>query len=394
MQILSESANGGATLQRPFATPLPSTSSYPIFTPRVPGGFPFLEGLSPHTVDGRTQEYNVNLQYAFASDYLLEVGYVGTRSSHRPGSIEFNQALLASPTHPVNGETTNSTNNLIQRLPFNGVSPGSLFTNSGFIANYNSLQSSITKRFRHGFQFLGSYTWSKSLDETSGSGGDAVFELWLLTNDQNNPRQAYGLTDFDRAQRGVFNFTYQAPKFLTMPALARRVLTDWQFSGIAVIQSGSPITVMDANAGSVYGNFLNRAQRTGKNPATRGSLFSRVIDGYLDASAFTRAPEVANGTSLADQDFGNSGVGIVRGPGQHNIDFAVERTFSFTETRNLRFRTEFFNLTNTPQFANPDNNLGYGDPTAANPSASSSFGKILASAANPRIVQFAVKLSF
>jgi Carboxypeptidase regulatory-like domain/TonB dependent receptor len=394
MQILSGSANGGATLQSPFAPLLPPASSYPIFTPRVPGGFPFLEGLSPDTVDGRTQEYNVNLQYAFASDYLLEVGYVGTRSTHRPGSIEFNQALLASPTHPVNGETTNSTNNLIQRLPFAGVSPGSLFTNSDFIANYNSLQSSITKRFRHGFQFLGSYTWSKSLDETSGSGGDSVFELWLLTNDQNNPRQAYGLTDFDRAQRGVFNFTYQAPKFLTMPTLVRRVLTDWQFSGIAVIQSGSPITVMDANAGSVYGNFLNRAQRTGKSPATRGSLFSRVINGYLDASAFTRAPEVANGTSLADQDFGNSGVGIVRGPGQHNLDFAVERIFSFTETRDLRFRTEFFNLTNTPQFANPNNNLGYGDPTAVNPTASPSFGKIIASAANPRIVQFAVKLSF
>jgi hypothetical protein len=119
-----------------------------------------------------------------------------------------------------------------------------------------------------------------------------------------------------------------------------------------------------------------------------------VINGYLDASAFTRAPEVANGTSLADQDFGNSGVGIVRGPGQHNLDFAVERIFSFTETRDLRFRTEFFNLTNTPQFANPNNNLGYGDPTAVNPTASPSFGKIFASAANPRIVQFAVKLSF
>ena len=394
LQILSDSTNAGATLQSPFTPLLPSTANYPIFMPRVPGGFPFLEGLSPRTTDPYTQEYNLNLQYAFGPDYLLEVGYVGTHSQHRPGSIEFNQALLASPQNPINGETTNSTNNLVQRLPFEGVSPGSLNSLSEFIANYNSLQSSITKRLRHGFQFQGSYTWSKSLDETSGTGGGIVFELWLLSNDQNNPRQAYGLTDFDRAQRGVLNFTYQSPKFGMAPRMMRSVLSDWQFSGVGVIQSGTPITVLDGNAGSVYGNFENRAQRTGSSPSTHGSLFSRVTGHYLDAAAFTRAPEAPNGTSLADQDFGNSGVSIVRGPGQHNIDLAVERVFPITESSSVRFRAESFNLTNTPQFANPSNSLGYGDPTAVNPTASASFGQITSSATNPRIIQFALKFLF
>jgi len=394
LQILSDSPNAAATLQSPFAPLLPPTASYPIFMPRVPGGFPFLEGLSPRTTDPYTHEYNVNVQYAFGSDYLLEVGYVGSHSQHRPGSIEFNQALLASPQHPINGETTNSTNNLVQRLPFEGVSPGSLNSISEFIANYNSLQSSITKRLKHGFQFQGSYTWSKSLDETSGSGGGIVFELWLLTNDQNNPRQAYGLTDFDRSQRGVLNFTYQSPKFGMAPRTVRSMLSDWQFSAVGVIQSGSPITVLDGNAGSVYGNFENRAQSTRRNPSTHGSLFSRVTGHYLDANAFTRAPEAPNGTSLGDQDFGSSGVGIVRGPGQHNIDMAVERVFPITESSSVRFRGESFNLTNTPQFANPNNFLGYGDPTAANPTASASFGQITSSATNPRIIQFALKVQF
>jgi hypothetical protein len=73
---------------------------------------------------------------------------------------------------------------------------------------------------------------------------------------------------------------------------------------------------------------------------THGSLFSRVVGSgrYLDAGAFTRAPEAPNGTSLADQDFGNSGVGIVRGPGQHNLDMAVERVFPVKETSSFRFR--------------------------------------------------------
>jgi len=103
---------------------------------------------------------------------------------------------------------------------------------------------------------------------------------------------------------------------------------------------------------------------------------------------------VINGTSLADQDFGNSGVGIVRGPGQHNVDFAVEKIIPITESNSLRFRTEFLNLTNTPQFANPNINLGYSDPLAENPTASPSFGKITSSATNPRIIQFALKYQF
>ena len=86
------------------------------------------------------------------------------------------------------------------------------------------------------------------------------------------------------------------------------------------------------------------------------------IGRYLDPNAFTRAPEAPNGTSPADQDFGNSGVGIVRGPGQHNLDMAVERLFPVKEMSSFRFRAEFFNLTNTPQFANPNTSLGYGDP--------------------------------
>ena len=252
----------------------------------------------------------------------------------------------------------------------------------------------MTRRFRHGLQFLGSYTWSKSLDETSGSGGSSLFELWLLTNDQHNPRQAYGLTDFDRTHRGVVSFTYDVPKFQSLPAKSRWFLANWQFSGIGVIQSGTPLTVMDGNAGSVYGNFLNRAQRSGSDPSTHGSLFSRVTGHYLDGAAFTRAPEVANGTSLADQDFGNGGVGIVRGPGQRNIDFALEKVFSVGESNSLRFRSEFLNLTNTTQFGNPNTFLGYGDPSEPNPTASSSFGKITGTATNPRIIQLALRYSF
>jgi hypothetical protein len=398
LNIVSGAPHGPATLQSPFVPLILPNSSYPIFMPRTATSTPFIEGTNPNIRDGRTQEYNLNLQWALGRNYLVEVGYVGTNSAHRPGQYEFDQALLASPQSPVNGETTNSINNVTARLPIQGVSQGSLFTDSVFIANYNALQAGITKQLQHGFQFQASYTWSKNLDEVNGEGGNDVFELQLPTNDQNDLRSSYGLAGDDRDQRLVLNFIWAAPKFTSSPALARHLLTNWEFSGIALIQSGAALSVFDGNAGSVYGLLGGevRAQRTGSNPSTHGSLFSRVTNGYLDPSAFTRAPEAPNGTSLADQDFGNSGVGIVRGPGQHNLDMAVERVFPIRETSSLRFRAEFFNVTNTPQFGNPNTSLGYGDPTLINPVASASFGKIFSEAdgPHPRIIQFAVKYLF
>ena len=135
---------------------------------------------------------------------------------------------------------------------------------------------------------------------------------------------------------------------------------------------------------------------TGGHQSTHGSLFSRVVDtSYLNPNAFIRAPEVANGTSIADEDFGDSGVGIVRGPGQRNLDLAIERSFPVREGRNFVFRTEFFNLTNTPQFGDPNTSLGYGNPLLP-PVASPGFGLITAEEGgpHPRVVQFAAKFLF
>ena len=395
-QVGAGAANGPATLQSPFTPLILPNSSYPIFMPRTPDSAPFIEATDPNVKDGKTEEYNLDLQYAFAKNFLLDAGYVGTRSLHRPGQLEFDQAVLAGPGNPVHGETTNSVNNVTARLPFQGVSQGSLLTASPFIGNYNSLQISLSKRMQHNFQFRGSYTWSKNLDEVNGEGGLDTFELQLPTNNQLNLRQGYGLANDDRDQRAVLNFTWQSPRMTGRSRMERYAIANWQFSGIGVIQSGSALTITDNNAGSVYGLLGGevRAQRTLNNPSTSGSLFSRVNGHYLNSAAFTRAPEVVNGTSLADQDFGNSGVGIVRGPGQHNLDGAVERLFPVNETSSFRFRAEFFNLTNTPQFSNPGTNINFGDPNDPTPTANASFGKITGTATAPRIIQFAMKYTF
>jgi hypothetical protein len=397
--------NGGASLQDPFVDArVPPSSKFPVFLPLVPGGTPFIQGKNPNIKDGKTYEYNLNVQYEAGHGYLLQAGYVGTQSVHRPGSIEFDQASLASPQNPVNGETTNSIGNVIARMPVQGVSPGSLFTDSVFVANYNALQASITRRMEHGLQLQASYTWSKNLDEVNGEGGTDVFEIQLPTNNQLDLRNSsYGLANDDRAQRLVVNFVWSTPNFATLPSVARNALTNWQLSGIGVIQSGAALSVFDGNAGSVYGLLGSQVRAElapGGHPQTHGSLFSRVVGAngggrYLNASAFTRAPEVPNGTSIADEDFGNSGVGIVRGPGQHNLDLAIERSFPVRESHSVLFRTEFFNTTNTPQFGNPNTSLGYGNPLMP-AVASPAFGQINSEQGgpHPRIIQFAVKYQF
>jgi hypothetical protein len=211
-----------------------------------------------------------------------------------------------------------------------------------------------------------------------------VYELWLLTNDQRDPAQSYGPTDFDRTHRGVLSFTYDIPGAKHSSAFVRTLTSNWQTSGILVIQSGTPVTIIDSGAGAVYGNFPfeNRAQLSGKPITTSGSLYSRVLGTYLEAEGFTDAPQAPNSTGPLDTDFGNSGVGAARGPGQRNVDLAVERTIPILEQHTVHLRGEFFNVTNTPNFGNPFNILG------------PSFGKITTKSNNPRIIQVALKYQF
>ena len=102
-------------------------------------------------------------------------------------------------------------------------------------------------------------------------------------------------------------------------------------------------------------------------------------------SAFPSAPMAPFGVSASDTDFGNSSTGFLRGPGQRNIDLAAERSFpNLPRPIRFNFRAEFFNLTNTSNFANPNPNL----------SAGQAFGVISSTATNPRLIQFAGKILF
>jgi hypothetical protein len=379
-QSLLGAENAAATLQQAFNPPLPPNSAYPIYIPRTPSSAIFLAGIGRNLTSPYTQQYDLNLQYEITRDLLFQVGYVGSKTTHLTGCVEFNQAVIATPQNPFNGVTTTTNENIAQRVPFEGVASGSYTCGTTFSADYNSLQSSLTQRFRHGLDFQASYTFSKNLDYTSGTGGLPSLDLDFLSNDQTNPRQARGLNDFDRAHRFVLSFVYQPPKFQMGPLMVQRLLSHWQFSGESVLQSGLPITVTDSLGGSVYGNLVGftRGECTGANPASSGSLSTR-LNGYFNPAAFATTPAIGDGTG-----FGNCGVGILRGPSELNLDLGIAKDIAFSEKDTLQFRAEFFNFTNTPKFGLP----------VSDHAAGPAFGVISSTVSNPRIIQFALKFSF
>lgn len=379
-QSFSGAANAAATLQNPYVPALPPDSSFPIFLPRVPGGGVTFFSVGRHLTSPYVQQYDLNLQYEFAPDFLWQVGYVGAKTTHQAGCVEFNQAALATPQNPVNGETESTLENLSLRVPFEGIASGSFVCQTAFSSNYNSLQTTLVRRMRHGLDFQASYTFSKNLDFTSGTGSLSAFMLSFLTNDQTNPGQARGLNDFDRTHRLVLSFTYAPPNLDSGPKSLRTALSHWQFSGESVMQSGVPLTVTDSTAGSIYGNLagFSRAECTGENPASSGSLTNR-LNGYFNPAAFSAPPAIGDGSG-----FGNCGVGILRGPSQMNLDLGILRNIRLSESSSLQFRAEFFNFTNTPKFAKPVSDF------AAGPA----FGLISSTMSNPRIIQFALKYSF
>ncbi len=338
-----------------------------------------------------TRQYNIGFQYEFVRNWVLEAAYVGSSSINLLDQYHsVNNPLLASPSNPVNGITVNTVDNAALRVPILGYLPAG-YDETAFdgMSNYNSLQVTVRKQFSHGLQMQASYTWSKDLSNipgiASGSGANS--------NVTTNMAQQYGPVNFSRPQRFVVNYSYDLP-FNHSGGLGF-VTNGWNVSGVTTLQDGSPLTISDQTGGTVYdlGTYdTARAQMcpgmTYNQIATSGSVTQRLSN-YLNASAFCAPPVAPNSVSGAAYGgtptlYGDSGVGVILGPGQFNWDISIIKTTRIRERQTLIFRTEFFNAFNHPQFGNPG--------TAV--STPTTFGQITTTTVNPRLIQFALKYLF
>lgn len=376
-------ANANATLQAPFAEPFPKPSSFPQFASYSPTTETSISVLAPNFRPAMVQQFSLNVQEQLQDGWLLEVGYVGGRGIHLQRLRSLNQALSASATNPIRGADSNTLANIGLRVPIQGIRPDSLRDlESEGNSWYNGLETSLTKRLGHGLQFLASYTFSKTLDTDGADINGTSTANSLTLGDQNSPSQRWGRASFDRTHRFVFSETWEIPG----PAhgFKGRLLRGWGIATVFTIQSGTALTIADTNAKNVFGINEDRAQLSGtcsKSQLVTGGTLQSKLNGYLNRSCFMNPPVI--GADDIGTTFGDSGTGIVDGPGQANIDIAFSKSIIVHERSGFQFRAEFFNALNHPQFANPDTNF-----------TSPTFGLISSTAVNPRVGQLALKFTF
>ena len=385
--------NALATLQNPFNPP--SNEVFPNFVARSATSALTINSINPDWHPPRTQQWNFGIQYALNSSTAVQIGYVGTHSDRIETTNSINQALLASPTSPVNGITTNTVANAVDRVPVLGIAPSGLNQARWVgISNYNSLQVNVQRRLNRGMQFGAAYTYGKTLTDVTGVGtfprGGGSY------NDQLNQRGGYGPADFDTRHRFVANYLWNLPKLRNNEGVPGKVLSGWGVSGVVVMQTGPALTFTDPTAGSIFGfggpfSPVGASLCQGKTVAdiqTHGSVQDR-LNNFFNANAFCSAPAIGDGTG-----FGTLGRGIIYGPGQHNMDMAIfkdTRVGGLSESGTVQLRAELFNTFNTPQFASQTTTQF---STAITQIAAPSFGQVTATTVSPRLIQFGLKYIF
>ncbi|KAA6456647.1 hypothetical protein DYQ86_24590 [Acidobacteria bacterium AB60] len=348
--------------------------------------------LSPTLTLPYTQDWDLNLQRTFGSDWLFEIGYVGTKGTHLPRFIEANPAVFVPGR--VDGQPISNSSNADQRRLYSNCTladaPSTCqFSSTGEIAgiansSYNAMEASLRKRFSHGLGFLVSYTWSKTIDDVSsfnitGSAAKPVAGENDLAQNPFDLSAERGLSLFDARNRFVASYEWALPFWNQGTNWYHVAFGGWQLDGIATLMSGTPFTVFDSNDVAAQGSAPEITGFSAQRPDLVGNpnIGLRKVSSWLNADAFQRLDPTAN----AGQ-FGTEGRNVNTGPAFAEWDFAALKNFRVTESKQFQFRTELFNILNRANFRLPDSDI-----------SSPTFNHILAAEA-PRQVQFALKFLY
>jgi hypothetical protein len=439
------------------------TGCVPPFNPTcTPTNFPMaplqFAGYDPRSSLPYSENWTLDLQWQPRNDLVLTLAYVGNHGVHEVIPVPFNEPGIATPTNLINGNMFSygyntpgvsaenfktlvvgfASGNAALRVPFIGYDPNSQFNKAEGISHYNALQFGVTKRLSHGLQVNGSYTWSHALDEGSGVG------LFFNGNDPNNPKSAYGNSDFDRTHVLTISYLYQFPKLSNASRFVDAVVNGWGFSGITVAESGQPYSVIDFSGGAAsifYGGgndavtnpivpvggvgasstHVNLQGTTGINPANpvlNANAFGVPLLPCLGTNGVPPPDPVTGACDSFETGFGNNGRNLFRGPFQTRFDFGITKNFKISERFGLRYDCQLFNIFNHPSFDTPNNNVLFnpnfrnppiygplgGDPNTVTACVKSTgaylcppggqLGMIQHTLGSPRFVQMALHLTF
>ena len=349
-------------LNAPFRNPqtFTSTAASPIqldidpFPAALAANANTAYGVDPHFPTAYSQQWSLGVQRQFGQDLLFELSYFGSKGTHLPTSL--------NPNEPLPGLGNSGR-------PYINFGNITYYEENGN-ASYNSLMAKLDKRLSHGFSFLLSYTYGKSIDEDPGPSSTSDASGATPPNSYNLRGTMRGLSDFDVRHRLVWSPIWAIPLGLSGKTITDKIIGGWQLSGIFSLQTGRPFTVTES--GNISGTLQN-LDRPNAVAGCNPNDGPKTVAEWFNTACFTLP---------AANTFGDVGRNTVTGPGLVDVDFSLARIFIIRENMRLQFRAEAFNLANHP-------NLNY--PSAVQNAAS--FGHI-ASANDPRQIQLGLKLAF
>ncbi len=380
----------------------PATNGSPSFSGNSEGFLPLAVPL--HWIVPTTQQWNLTVQRQLGGNWVLELGYVGTKGTHLRSTSDLDQPTVIPPggSLTVTGQggtqyviTQNTAANAPARVPYVGINPGafeSFYPDSD--SHYNGLQATVSHRFSKGLYLQSAYTYSKSIDDVSSASVAFITRF----NNQLSGAASRGLSDFDRRNRFVTSLNYALPFMANRHDAMGYALGGWEVDSVIVAQSGSPFTIQDSSAGTNYDlttpNIATAdfAPGFGCGNALQSGGLNTKLGNWVNPSAFVPV-SVGGSYPAVNSPDGSVGFGDVPrnctiGPDQVNVDFTVGKMLKIGERQSVRFRAEFFNLFNHPSFQNPQN-FGFADVEAG-----SAMGKISQTVGTPRLIQFSLKYSF
>ena len=322
-------------------------------------------------------QYNFSVQRALPGNWDLTVGYAGSHGLHL---IRIADANLA-PSILVNGVKTYQPQLGRRNATFNGVTQRATDAQSF----YNALQAGVTKRLSQGLRAQLSYTFSRSIDESSGINSQDFDNTTQYSIDFFDRKADRGLSSFSVKHVLVSNWSYELPFAKSSNGLSAVLVKGWQLNGIVTAQSGTPFEVRLGHNQS--GNLNTIDFSIHERPNVVAGRSNNPVTGdprrWYDPSAFVLQPAGI---------IGNLGRNTLIGPKLVNCDFSVFKEFALGETRALHFRAEMFNIFNHPNFGVPNQAnrtalLSSGD---VNPTA----GIILTTVTTSRQIQFGLKFAF
>jgi hypothetical protein len=364
--------------------------------------------IDPHPQRNYVIQWNLNVQRQLSTNLVFLVGYVGSVGVHQQFRVDDADMTLPTLTSfgylfPLNPPPPAPPNPVLNPN-FTGIR--SLWWNAN--SSYNALVTSMTKRMNHGVQVQGSFTWGKSIDNNSAGVGPDSFQNSISSLHWYNYGLTRGVSDYNIGRTLSLSATWQLPGPKESD-VARWLLGGWEVGGIFTAHDGMPVTPLIA--GDPLGQnstdpwaFPDRLS----GPGCSSLVNPGNVHNYIKAQCFTlpTVSDVGFYTANCNPAFpfptcmnlrGNAGRNIIVGPGLVNLDFSLFKNIpvqKISETFNIQFRAEFFNVLNRTNFQAPVDTNALFDQSGNSlyVPGGDGAGSLHSTVTDAREIQFALKL--